>query len=68
MRPYRVAPGRAVLFLAAVMLLLLPAAASAALRVGDTAPNFSLPDTAGQYHSLSDHAGKVVLLNFWVST
>ncbi len=37
-----------------------------ALKVGDTAPNFTLRDTNNQVHSLSDHKGKnnVVLLFF----
>ena len=37
-----------------------------ALKVGDTAPNFTLRDTNNQVHSLSDHNGKnnVVLLFF----
>jgi peroxiredoxin len=35
--------------------------------VGDKAPNFSLPDTAGVNHSLAEFRGKVVLLNFWQS-
>jgi hypothetical protein len=34
---------------------------------GEPAPNFSLPDSAGQYHSLSDYLGKAVMLNFWQS-
>ncbi|MFO7639128.1 MAG: redoxin domain-containing protein [bacterium] len=52
--------------LAAVALL--PASALALLQVGQQAPDFSLPDTAGVYHSLSEYSGKVVLLNFWTST
>ncbi|OYD15315.1 hypothetical protein CH330_01855 [candidate division WOR-3 bacterium JGI_Cruoil_03_51_56] len=35
---------------------------------GDSAPDFTLPDTAYVNHSLSDYLGKVVLLNFWQST
>ena len=35
--------------------------------VGDKAPNFSLPDTAGVNHSLAEFRGKVVLLTFWQS-
>lgn len=34
---------------------------------GTTAPNFTLPDTAGVNHSLTDFAGKVVWLNWWGS-
>jgi hypothetical protein len=36
--------------------------------VGNKAPNFTLPDTAGVKHSLAEFRGKVVLLNFWQST
>jgi len=36
-------------------------------EVGAKAPNFSLPDTAGVNHSLTEFRGKVVLLNFWQS-
>ena len=32
-----------------------------------TAPDFTLPDTAGRQHSLSDHRGKKVLLVTWAS-
>jgi peroxiredoxin len=35
--------------------------------VGDKAPNFSLPDTAGVNHKLTEFRGKVVVLNFWQS-
>lgn len=31
------------------------------------APDFALPDLAGRMHSLSDHAGKKVLLSTWAS-
>ena len=51
-----------------VGLLALAGPALAVLQVGQEAPDFSLPDTAGQYHSLSDFRGSVVLLNFWTST
>ncbi|MFA5032000.1 MAG: hypothetical protein WC614_03170 [bacterium] len=34
---------------------------------GATAPNFTLPDTAGVNHSLTEFAGKVVLINWWGS-
>ncbi len=33
--------------------------------VSQPAPLFSLPDLAGNTHSLSDQLGKVVVLNFW---
>ena len=35
------------------------------LKVGDSAPNFSLVDLNGETHKLSDYQGKGVLLNFW---
>ena len=33
-------------------------------RLGE-APGFSLPTPAGEVHRLADHAGQIVLLNFW---
>jgi len=33
--------------------------------VGRPAPPFTLPDLQGQTHSLEDHRGKVIFLNFW---
>lgn len=35
------------------------------LNVGDSAPEFSLPDQNGKVHSLSEHIGKWVLLYFY---
>lgn len=35
--------------------------------VGRAAPEFELPDSAGQMHRLSEYRGKVVFLNFWAS-
>jgi thioredoxin-dependent peroxiredoxin len=32
------------------------------LKVGDTAPDFSLPGTDGKTHQLSDYTGKTVVL------
>lgn len=50
------------------LLALVPASALAVLQVGQEAPNFTLPDTAGVNHSLLDYRGRVVVLNFWKST
>jgi len=36
-------------------------------EVGLTAPDFTLPDPAGQSHSLSDFRGRVVVMTFWNS-
>lgn len=49
--------------------LLAPAgpAARAAPTAGDTAPGFAGRTHEGQVVSLSDHAGKVVVLSFWAS-
>lgn len=49
---------------ALAVVLATPAAASVA--VGDKAPAFTLTDLAGQQHSLSDFAGKVVVLE-WIN-
>lgn len=37
------------------------------VQIGQIAPEFSLPDTAGVKVSLSDFRGKYVLLDFWAS-
>jgi len=38
-----------------------------ASALGEAAPDFSLRDINGKQVSLSDHAGKVVLINFWAT-
>ena len=44
-----------------------PAAPKTHLKVGDTAPDFTLPDTKGQTVKLSDFRGKKnVVLSFYV--
>src|SRR3990170_6025642 len=37
------------------------------VRVGGQAPDFSLPDLDGQAHSLTQHLGQAVLINFWAT-
>jgi peroxiredoxin len=44
-----------------------PQAPPVGIAVGDTAPNFTLPDLAGKSVSLSQFRGKVVILDFWAS-
>jgi len=56
------------LMLALVVLAAVPAMMMAYPAVGGPAPNFTLPDTAGVNHSLSDYAGQTVCLFFWQST
>jgi hypothetical protein len=46
-------------------LALVPSAAFAVLHVGDAAPNFALPDSAGTTHNLTDFRGKVVAILGW---
>ena len=57
---------RSLLILAA-LLTLVPATAFATLHVGNTAPDFSIPDTANVNHTLSQYRGKVVHLLFWMA-
>lgn len=51
-------------FLFAVAALAAPAAAS--VKPGDAAPDFTLPDVEGIPHTLSDHAGSWVVLE-WIN-
>ncbi len=55
------------LILALFAISLTPALVAAYPPPGTPAPDFSLPDSAGNYHYLSDYRGKVVMLNFWQS-
>ena len=51
-----------------ILLLLIPCLtvpARAEVPNGSPAPDFTLKDAYGDYHSLSDFQGKVVLINFW---
>lgn len=50
----------------AALLVTSLAAAHAAPKPGDTAPDFSLPDPDGKTHSLADYKGKHVVLE-WVN-
>jgi len=56
------------LLFALVALAALPAMMMAGPGVGQPAPDFTLPDSAGVNHSLYDYAGKVVPIIFWQST
>ncbi len=40
---------------------------SGLLAVGDAAPDWALRDPEGKEHRLSDHKGKVVVLDFWAT-
>jgi len=41
--------------------------ASASIKVGELAPDISLPGPDGKMRKLSDYKGKVVLIDFWAS-
>jgi hypothetical protein len=58
---------KALLVMLLMMLALAPSAALAVLHVGDAAPNFTLPDSAGVTHSLSDYRGQVVAILGWAN-
>ncbi len=52
------------LVIGAVVAVAVAVPAAAGVGVGDTAPNFTLEDTAGNEVSLSDYSGKVVVLEW----
>jgi hypothetical protein len=54
--------------LALAVLAAIPAMVMAWPQPGETAPNISLPDTAGVNQQLITYNGKVVLLFFWQSS
>ena len=61
-------------FIAATLVILLlrnerdsTVATTKQIQVGFPAPNFTFPDLNGQQVSLSDHRGKVVLVNIWAT-
>lgn len=55
---------KSVLFTAIGALALLPASLHAAPEIGQPAPEFTLTDTNGNEHSLSDFEGKIVVLEW----
>ena len=55
-----------VLLMAATLFFANHAARAEGPKVGDAAPNFSLPDQNGQTHKLSDFRGKWLVLYFYV--
>ena len=63
-RSRRTAFAFAALAAALTVSAVVPSTASAAVSVGDTAPSFSLQDESGKSVSLSDFAGKIVVLEW----
>ncbi len=49
------------------LLLLAPVLLLAGPNPGDPAPDFYIPDTAGNYHYLSSYQGRTIQLFFWYS-
>lgn len=35
------------------------------MEINQPVPDFELPDLNGRYHRLSDHRGRIVIVNFW---
>ena len=65
LNPMSSRPGRLAAAAAAFLLLALPAAAAAqGPQIGQAAPAFTIPDTHGRQHSLSQYAGKWVILEW----
>ena len=56
------------LMLALALVALAPSVAPAVLTVGQEAPNWTLPDTAGVNHQLTEWRGRCVMILFWQST
>ncbi len=49
------------------LLVLSPVLLLAGPNPGDPAPDFYIPDTAGNYHYLSSYQGLTIQLFFWYS-
>jgi hypothetical protein len=47
------------------LLLLLPGVSHADLQIGQTAPDFALPDETGKVRRLADYRGRTVVLMFY---
>jgi peroxiredoxin len=60
-RAFLAQTGTGVLMASAVAL---PRSASAAAKVGEAAPTFSLPSSAGSTHGVADERGKIVVLEW----
>jgi hypothetical protein len=54
----------AAMMLAGFFLVLSPLIPAAEATVGKPAPGFNLPDSTGKTHSLSDHKGKIIVLEW----